>query len=172
MSVGCNGVRVCGRELCSRYHVYKNLWERNCHAIGNGAVAVMRWSTIVCHVPRKISAACSLFLADQRHSNMSACAIAREVERRVRDPTHTHVMTRYRWNVIWQCVHNPPNCQIKFPVKFSGHTVAYNYPRSQVLGRGRRAPGIHCLCMRGSPGSRGELGNYCYTSPCCMAVHY
>ena len=27
VSVGCDGVRVCGGELRSRYHVYKNLWD-------------------------------------------------------------------------------------------------------------------------------------------------
>ena len=43
-------------------------------------------------------------------------------------------------------------------------------PRRSVMGR--RAPGIHCLRMRGSPGFCGELRNYCYTSPCCMTVHY
>ena len=54
--------------LCSRYHVYKNLWDAS---VGEElpwewyAVAVMRRSTIVVgHEPRKISAACSLFLAD------------------------------------------------------------------------------------------------------------
>ena len=29
MSVGCDGVRVCSGELCSRYHVYKNLWDES-----------------------------------------------------------------------------------------------------------------------------------------------
>ena len=60
-------------ESCfSRYHVYKTSGmrvERNCRASGNKkdpyAVAVMRRRTIVGHVPRKISAACSPFLADQ-----------------------------------------------------------------------------------------------------------
>ena len=36
----------------------------------------------------------------------------------------------------------------------------------------RRAPGIHCSCMSGSPGFSEELGNYCDTSPCCMTIHY
>ena len=40
-------------------------------------------------------------------------------------------------------------------------------------GAQRRALGIHCSRMRGSPGFCGELGNYCYTtSPCCTTVHY
>ena len=44
------------------------------------AVAVMRRSTIVGHVPRKISAACSQFLADQRqryYSIVGACTCTR-----------------------------------------------------------------------------------------------
>ena len=95
VSVGCDGVRVCGGELFLRYHKTSGMRvERNCRASGNKkdphAVAVMRKRTIVGHVPRKISAACSpffggsavcsLFLADQRqryHSIMSACARAR-----------------------------------------------------------------------------------------------
>ena len=55
--------------LCSRYHVYKNLWDAS---VGEElpwewyAVAVMRRNTIVVgHEPRKISAACSRFLADR-----------------------------------------------------------------------------------------------------------
>ena len=69
LSVGCDGVRVCGGELCPRYHVSKNLWDASvgeelpCKKdSGNEkdpyTVAVMRRSTIVSHVPRKISAAC------------------------------------------------------------------------------------------------------------------
>ena len=53
----------------SRYHVYKNLWDVS---VGEEllwkwyAVAVMQRSAIVVgHEPRKISTACSLFLADQ-----------------------------------------------------------------------------------------------------------
>ena len=55
--------------LCSRYHVYKNLWDAS---VGEElpwewyAVAVMRRSAIVVgHEARKISTGCSLFLADQ-----------------------------------------------------------------------------------------------------------
>ena len=36
----------------------------------------------------------------------------------------------------------------------------------------RRAPGIHCSCMSGSPGFSEELGNYCDTSLSCMIVYY
>ena len=73
------------------------------------------------------SAACSLFLADQRqryYSIMSVCTRARAV---LRDPTHihVHVVTKYWQNLSWWCVHNQPNHQIKFPTKFSGHTVVY-----------------------------------------------
>ena len=69
-------------------------------------------------------AACSLFLADQRqryYSIMSACA--RASESFATRPRPHHVMTKYWRNLIWRCVHNPPNRQIKFPAKFSGHTV-------------------------------------------------
>ena len=69
-------------------------------------------------------AACSLFLADQRqryYSIMSACA--RASESFATRPRPYHVMTKYWRNLIWRCVHNPPNRQIKFPAKFSGHTV-------------------------------------------------
>ena len=61
--------------LCSKYHVYKNLWDAS---VGEElpwewyAVAVMRRSAIVVgHEPRLLArdfwpiAACSLFLADQ-----------------------------------------------------------------------------------------------------------
>ena len=47
---------------------------------------------------------------------------AREHERRY-ETTPTHVMTKYWRNLIWRCVHYPPNREIKFPAKFSGHTV-------------------------------------------------
>ena len=76
------------------------------------------------------SAACSLFLADQRvrqryYSIMSACARASSsVTTR---PRPHHVMTKYWRNLIWQCVHNLPNRQIKFTTKFSGHTVLCMY---------------------------------------------
>ena len=69
-------------------------------------------------------AACSLFLADQRqryYSIMSACA--RASSSFATRPRPHHVMTKYWRNLIWRCVHNPPNRQIKFPAKFSGHTV-------------------------------------------------
>ena len=54
--------------LCSRYHVYKNLWDAS---VGEElpwewyAVAVMRSAIVVGHEPRKISIACSRFLADR-----------------------------------------------------------------------------------------------------------
>ena len=38
-------------------------------------------------------------------------------------PRPQHVMTKYWRNLIWRCVRNPPNRQIKFPTIFSGHTV-------------------------------------------------
>ena len=41
----------------------------------------------------------------------------------VRDPAHMHAMTKYRQNLIWWCVHNLLNRQIKFPAKFSSYTV-------------------------------------------------
>ena len=100
MSVGCDGVRVCGGELCSRYHVYKNLWDA---IVGEElpcewyAVAVMRRSAIVGHVPRKISAACSLFLADQlvaRYFWLISCLLTISgrsetvAQASVQDPTH------------------------------------------------------------------------------------
>ena len=84
-------------ESCVRYHVYKNLWgvsvgeELPCKK-DNGnekdpyTVAVMRRSTIVSHVPRKVSVACSQFLAGQRqryYSIMSACTRVS-----LQDPAH------------------------------------------------------------------------------------
>ena len=71
-------------------------------------------------------AACLLFLADQRqryYSIMSACA--RASSSFATRPRPHHVMTKYWRNLIWRCVHNPPNRQIKFPAKFSGHTVGH-----------------------------------------------
>ena len=84
-------------ESCVRYHVYKNLWDAsvgeelpykkdNGNEKGPYPVAVMRRSTIVGHVPRKVSVACSQFLAGQRqryYSIMSACARAL-----LQDPSH------------------------------------------------------------------------------------
>ena len=68
-----------------------------------------------------ISAACSLFLADQTQR----CLWVRHYET---PPTCTidcnDIMTKYWWNLIWWCVHNPPNRQNKFPAKFSGPTVS------------------------------------------------
>ena len=75
-------------------------------------------------------AACSLFLADQRqryYSIMNACT--RASSSFATRPRPHHVMTKYWRNLIWRCVHHPPNRQIKFPAKFSGHTVgAYFLP--------------------------------------------
>ena len=70
------------------------------------------------------SAAYSLFLADQRqryYNIMSSCARASSSV--ATGPRPHHVMTKYWRNLIWRCVHNPPNRQIKFTAKFSGHTV-------------------------------------------------
>ena len=68
VSVGCDGVRVCGGELCSRYHVYEKPLGFECRR-GN-AVRVVRSSSDAKERhrrpwARKISAVCSLFLADQ-----------------------------------------------------------------------------------------------------------
>ena len=87
---------------------------------------------------RKMSAARSLFLADQllaryfspiscllaisgRSETVSACVRLR-ASLRVQRP-HPHARRKYWRNLIWRCAHNPPNGQIKFPSKFSGHTV-------------------------------------------------
>ena len=63
-------VESCVRGTMSTKTFGMRVSERNCSASGNEkdlyAVAVMRRSTIVSHVTRKISAACSMFLADQR----------------------------------------------------------------------------------------------------------
>ena len=79
LSVGCDGVRVCDGELCPRhmYHIYKNLWDASVgeelplkkdsgNEMDPYAVAVMRRSTIIGHVPRKISAACLQVLSQIR----------------------------------------------------------------------------------------------------------
>ena len=67
-------METCEIETCVRgHHVYKSIWspttgeELDCrrepsNAEDPYAVAVVRRSTVVGHVPRKISAACSLFL--------------------------------------------------------------------------------------------------------------
>ena len=133
MSVGCDGVRVLRWKVV--FQVPRLQKPQRCECRRGTAVRVvtkrthMQYSVSDAkehrHVPRKISAACSLFLADQRqryYSIMSVCARARALAS-LRDPAHTHVMTKYWWNLIWRCVHNPPNRQIKFPAKFSGHTV-------------------------------------------------
>ena len=117
----------------------KNLWDAS---VGEEmpcewyAIAVMRRSAIVGHVPRKISAVCSLLQADQLPARyfwqirdrgtsiMSACV--RASSSFATRPRPHHVMTKYWRNLIWRCVHNPPNRQIKFPAKFSGHTVCSN----------------------------------------------
>ena len=141
MSVGCDGVRVCGGELCSRYHVYEK--PLGCECRRGNAVRVVRSSSDAKERHRRpctqedigclltISgqpAACSLFLADQRqryYSIMSACA--RASSSFATRPRPHHVMAKYWRNLIWRCVHNPPNRQIKFPAKFSGHTVYLEY---------------------------------------------
>ena len=58
------------------YHVYKEIWEASCgqvfpclREVGNAfdpfAVSVVRDGDIIGHVPRKISATCSLFLRNR-----------------------------------------------------------------------------------------------------------
>jgi len=44
------------------------------------------------------------------------------------------IMIKYWRNLIWQCVHDPPNRQIKFPAKFSSYTVIFIYegPHAKV----------------------------------------
>ena len=37
--------------------------------------------------------------------------------------------------------------------------LQYSQRRSQALEKSEGAPGTHCLCMRGSPGFSGEIGN-------------
>ena len=137
MSVGCDGFRVCGTV----FEVPRLQKLLGCECKRGTAVGVVRSSSDAKERHRyrrpctqedigcllAISgrpAACSLFLADQRqryYSIMSACA--RASERFATRPRPHHVMTKYWRNLIWRCVHNPPNRQIKFPAKFSGHTV-------------------------------------------------
>ena len=70
------------------------------------------------------SAACSLFLADQRQRYYSIMsAFVRASSSVTTRPRPHHGMTKYWRNLIWRCVHNLPYHQIKFPAKFSGHTV-------------------------------------------------
>ena len=127
MLVGCDGVRVCSGELCSRSPHLQNLWDASigeelpCKKdSGNEKdpyiVAVVRRSIIVGQVPRKISTT---------------------------PPTHTidcnDITTKYWHNLIWWCVHSPPNRQIKFPAIFSGHTVymcTSSYPVQSNSGCG------------------------------------
>ena len=52
------------------------------------AVAVIRRSTIVSHVPRKISAVCLLFLADQTQRYYNILSVHVRVP--LRDPAHMH----------------------------------------------------------------------------------
>ena len=104
------------------------------------AVAVMRRRTIVRATVRKMSAARSLFLADQllacyfspiscllaifQRQRYCSIMLARDFERSsVATRPRPHARRKYWRNLIWRCVHNPPNRQIKFPAKFSGHTV-------------------------------------------------
>ena len=134
MSVGCDGVRVCGGELCSRYHVYEK--PLGCECMRGNAVRVVRSSSDANERHRRpwtqediscflaISgrpAACSLFQRQRYSCIMSACA--RASSSFATRPRPHHVMTKYWRNLIWRCIHNPPNRQIKFPAKFSGHTV-------------------------------------------------
>ena len=96
------------------------------------------------HRRRPCSAACLLFLTDQllaryfwQIRDRGTLVRARELKcASLQDPAHTHLMTKYWRNLIWRCVHNPPNRQIKFPANFSGHTVE------------TRAPGRGCYHWR------------------------
>lgn len=76
-------MEVCERNSCVRgYHVYKNIWdavigeELQCEReLDNEndryAVAVKKDGTIIGHLPRTISRACSLFL--RRGNSISCC---------------------------------------------------------------------------------------------------
>ena len=109
-TVGCDGVRVCGGELCSRCHVYEK--PLGCECRRGNAVRVVRSSSDAkerhhrpCTQEEDIGcllaisgrpAACSLFLADhrQRYSSiMSACATA-SLSFATRPRPH-HVMTNF-----------------------------------------------------------------------------
>ena len=135
VSVGCDGVRVCGRELCSRSPRLQNLWDASvgeelpCKKdSGNEkdpyAVAVMRSSIIVSQVLGRYQLLARFFWQIRDRGTIVVCARERRYKT---PPTHTidcnDIMTKYWRNLIWRCVHNPPNCQIEFPAKFSGHTV-------------------------------------------------
>ena len=127
MSVGCNGVRVCGGELCSRSPRLQNLWdvsvgdELPCKKdSGNEkdpyAVAVMRSSIIVGQVPGRYQLLARFFWQIRDRGTIVVCARERRYET---PPTHTidcnDIMTKYWQNLIWWCVHNPPNRQIFRP---------------------------------------------------------
>ena len=129
--VGCISLRWRGVR---GYHIHKiiygkRVWERNCRASGNEkdpyAVAVMRRSTIIGHVPRKNQQLARYFWQISCLLAISGRSETEKAGVSLRDPAHTHG-AHTSWqnrNLIWLCIHNPPNCQIRFPTKFSGHTV-------------------------------------------------
>ena len=134
---GCDGVRVCGGELCSRYHVYKISGRgTTVYACSSSDAKAhhrpsYRQEDVSCSLAISgRSAACSLFLADQllaryfQRQRYCSIMLARDFERSsVATRPRPHARRKYWRNLIWRCVHNPPNRQIKFPAKFSGHTV-------------------------------------------------
>ena len=76
-------MEVCERNSCVRgYHIYKNVWdavigELQCerelaNECDRYAVAVRKDGTIIGHLPRAISRACSLFL---RRGNSITCRV-------------------------------------------------------------------------------------------------
>ena len=133
VSVGCDGVRVCGGELCSRYHVYKNLWdvsvgeELPCECSGNEkdpyVVAVMRIAKAKeAMYPGRYQLADQLLARYRQIRDRGTIVFwvrERECKLECRYETPpTDVMTKYWWNLIWWnliCVHNPPNRQIFRP---------------------------------------------------------
>ena len=75
--------RYCCDSVVRGYHVYRDIWEATRGEIltcaretGNAfdpfAVSVLKRDTVVGHVPRKISAICSLFI---RRGGMIQCKV-------------------------------------------------------------------------------------------------
>ena len=97
----------------------KNLWDacagEELRASHGYAVAVMRRSAIVGHVPRKISAACSLswpiscLLAISGRSETEVVPYYSIMSARASWSVATRPRPKYWRNLIWRCVHNPPN---------------------------------------------------------------
>ena len=79
--LGCNGVRVCGVQAVFKVPCVRlqNLWERNCRVNGTQCSSSDAKATV-----RKMSAARSLFLADQLlaryFSPISAISVRSETE--------------------------------------------------------------------------------------------